>query len=43
MAVPGFISQADIAQMEDHKLEHLYSNTTHVSGWKIEKKLSIPC
>jgi len=43
MAVPGFISQAGIAQMEKHKLEHLYSNTTHVSEWNKEKKLSILC
>jgi len=42
MAVPGFDSQAGIAQMEEHELEHLYSNTTHVSEWNIEKKLSIP-
>jgi hypothetical protein len=43
MAVPGVISQADIVQMEEHKLEHLYSNTTHVSEWNREKKLCIPC
>jgi len=43
MAVPDFISQAGVAQMEEQKLEHLYSNTTHVSEWNREKKLSIPC
>jgi hypothetical protein len=41
MAVPGSDSQAGIAQKEEHKLKHLYSNITHVSEWSIEKKLSI--
>jgi len=31
MAVPGFISQAGIAQMEEHTMEHLYSNTAQVA------------